>query len=140
LVALAIELRRGVCAGFWLMLVRPKRTFASGMLVFYAGMMLFGQGLHHFLGCEHEHNLLAVQSEARANSEASAAIRAEAVEDAHDADNCPICQFQAQGQIAATIAASELRQLVVPASPVYSPPSVAVFAVGIPGPRPPPSV
>jgi hypothetical protein len=122
------------------MLVRPKQTFASGMLVVYAGMMLFGQGLHHFLGCDHEHNLLAVRSEVRANSEASTTVRAEVVDHVHDADNCPICQFQAQGQIAATIASSELRQLVVPAPPVYSPPSVAVFALGLPGPRPPPSV
>jgi hypothetical protein len=120
------------------MLVRPKRVFAAGMLVLYAGMMLFGQGLHHLLGCDHEHELLAVQT--LTNCDASTAVRAEAVEHAHDADNCPICQFQAQGQIVATIVGSELRQAVVPTPLVHCPPTVAVFALGIPGPRPPPSV
>jgi hypothetical protein len=120
------------------MLVRPKRAIAAGMLILYAGMMLFGQGLHHLLGCEQEHQFLAVRSHVQPSSEASTATRAEGVEHAHDADNCPICQFQAQGQIAATIAGSELTQAVVPAPPHFFPPIVAVFALGIAGPRPPP--
>jgi hypothetical protein len=122
------------------MLVRPKRAFIAGMLVLYTGMMLLGPGLHELLGCEHEHAVLAPGSQAVPVSDSSSAIRAEAVEHAHDADNCPICQFQAQGQIAATIVGSELRQAVVPAPPLFFPPIVAVFALGIPGPRPPPCV
>ena len=124
------------------MLVRPKRAFVAGMLVLYTGMMLLGPSLHQLLGCDqcdHEHELLAVRSQ-EPGSNASSAIRVEAVEHFHDADNCPICQFQAQGQIAATIVGNELRQAVVAALPVHYPPSVAVFALGIPGPRPPPCV
>jgi hypothetical protein len=120
------------------MLVRPKRVFTAGTLVLYAGMMLLGQGLHHLLGCDHEHELRAACSQPSSNT--STAVRVEAVEHDHDADNCPICQFQAQGQIAATIVGSELRQAAVAAAPPHYPPIVAVFALGIPGPRPPPSV
>jgi len=122
------------------MLVPPKRVFAAGMLILYTGMMLFGQSLHHLLGCDHEHEPLAVRSQAQPSSDAVTAVRAEAVEHVHDADSCPICQFQAQGQIAATIVGSELKQAVVPAPPVHCPPTVTVFALGIQGPRPPPSV
>jgi hypothetical protein len=120
------------------MLVRPKRAFVAGMLVLYTGMMLLGPGLHELLGCEHEHAVRAVASEAVPASDPSSALRADAVDYTHDADTCPICQFQAQGQIAATIAGSELTQAVVPAPPHFFPPIVAVFALGIAGPRPPP--
>ena len=122
------------------MLVRPKRAFVAGMLVLYTGMMLLGSGLHDLLGCHHAHELLAVKSEASANSDASPAVRVAAVEHTDDPDGCPICQFQAQGQIASTVVGSELAQAVVPAPSLYAPPIVAVFAVGIPGPRPPPTV
>lgn len=119
------------------MLVRPKRAFVAGMLVLYAGMMLFGQGLHHLLGCDHEH---ALQSKVPHSCPSTAVRAVAAVEHGHDADNCPICQFQAQGQLATTSVGSELKQTVVAVPPLYSPPLVAVFALGIPGPRPPPCV
>ena len=123
------------------MLRRPKPAFVAGMLVLYAGMMLFGQGLHHLLGCEHEHESLAAHSDVGASAEISPAIHAAAVEEhIHDTDACPICQFQAQGQLAVAVVGTELRQTVVAAAPLCSSPIVAAFALGIQGPRPPPRV
>jgi hypothetical protein len=111
------------------------------MLVLYAGMMLFGQSLHHLLGCEHEHGSLAAHSEAVTAGHAATVVHFEAaVEHTHDADACPICQFQAQGQLAVAVVGSELRQTVVAGASLRSSPIVAVFALGIQGPRPPPRV
>ncbi len=121
------------------MLRRPKPAFVAGMLVLYAGMMLCGQGLHHLLGCEHEHELLAVSSETGTADDAATELHAgAAVEHTHEADACPICQFQAQGQLAVAVVGAELRQTVVAAEPLSYSPIVASFALGIQGPRPPP--
>jgi hypothetical protein len=122
-------------------MLRRPRTLVAGMLVLYTGMMLFGQSLHHLLGCEHEHELLATHSGTGATEQAVAVVHAEAADEhVHDADGCPICQFQAQGQLAVAVVGSELRQTVVAAAPLRSSPIVAVFALGVQGPRPPPRV
>jgi hypothetical protein len=124
-------------------MLRRPRALVAGMLVLYTGMMLFGQSLHHLLGCEHEHDheLLATRSGASATEQAAAALHAEATDEhVHDADGCPICQFQAQGQLAVAVVGSELRQTVVAAAPLRPSPIVAVFALGVQGPRPPPRV
>ena len=121
------------------MLRRLKPAFAAGMLILYAGMMLGGQSLHQLLGCEDEHAFVPAHAVAEATD--SAIVQVEAtVEHSHDADACPICQFQAHGQIAAQVVGSELTQTVVAVAPLCSSPTVAVFALGVQGPRPPPCV
>jgi hypothetical protein len=124
------------------MVRRPAPASVVGMLILYAGMMLFGQSLHHLLGCEHDAGTPADQA---ANSVATATV-AEAVtseqagDHNHDADTCPICQFQAQGQLVSAVAGGELTQPLLTAIVPISTPVVAFFALGVQGPRPPPSV
>ncbi|HEV7998698.1 MAG TPA: hypothetical protein VGP63_02385 [Planctomycetaceae bacterium] len=125
-------------------MLRRPRAFVGGMLILYTGMMLFGQSLHHLLGCEHDHDheFLATHSgSGNATGQAAAGLHVEAADEhVHDADGCPICQFQAQGQLAVAVVGSELRQTVVAAAPLRPSPIVAVFALGVQGPRPPPRV
>ena len=75
-----------------------KLFVVSGMLVLYAGMMLAGQSLHELMGCEHDHGP-AAHSKVSASSDRSPAVVA-GEQHVHDADDCPICQFQSHGQLA----------------------------------------
>jgi hypothetical protein len=116
-----------------------KPVFACGMLVLYTGMMLLGPSLHSVMGCEHDHVPagLTGPAESRASSEQSLAIVA-GEQDGHDADGCPICQFQAHGQLAPSLPTSELRQFVAARVPLHASLVFAVCASDIYSPRGPP--
>jgi hypothetical protein len=114
-----------------------KPFFAGAILILYTGMMLSGQSLHALMGCEHDHGA-AGRVESRAPGEQSLAVVA-GEPDLHDADGCPICQFQAHGQLAPSLATSELRRLVVAVAPLSTP---LIFAGGVAilySPRGPPA-
>jgi hypothetical protein len=115
-----------------------KPVFVSSMLVLYAGMMLAGQSLHGLLGCEHDHGPAAL-SEACASGEHSPAVVA-GEQHVHDANDCPICQFQSHGQLAPSLLLSELRQFLVARVPLHASPVFAVCVSGIYSPRGPPCV
>ncbi len=112
-----------------------KPFVARGMLVLYAGMMLAGQSLHGLMGCEHDHG----PSQACMTCGHSLAVVA-GEQHVHDADNCPICQFQSHGQLAPSLPVSELRQLLVARLPLHASPVFAVCVSGIYSPRGPPCV
>jgi hypothetical protein len=111
------------------------------MLVLYSGMMLLGQSLHSLMGCEHDHGPAGISgsAETRGSGEQFPAVVAGA-QHVHDADNCPICQFHAQGQLAPSLLVSELRQFVAARVPLQAPPVFADRVSGIYSPRGPPCV
>jgi hypothetical protein len=118
-----------------------KPLFAGGMLILYTGMMLFGQSLHALLGCEHDHAWAepVAQTEGQAPGEFSSAIVA-GEQHLQEADSCPICQFQAQGQLAPSLPACESRRLIVTDVPLQTPLLVASGVAVLHSPRGPPSV
>ena len=118
-----------------------KPFFVSVMLVLYAGMMVAGQSLHALMGCEHDHGPagLSGPTEARASGEPSPAVVA-GEQHLHDADGCPICQFQAQGQLAPSLPVNELRQFLAARVPLHASLVFAVRVSGIYSPRGPPCV
>jgi hypothetical protein len=103
--------------------------------------MLLGQGLHSLLGCEHDHlpPTVSATADARDGDDSSPHLTAN-VEHVHDAETCPLCQFQAQGQLVSAQAGSELRQVVTSTLPFHAPLVLAFRAPGVHGPRPPPGV
>jgi hypothetical protein len=118
-----------------------KPFVVSGMLVLYSGMMLAGQSLHALMGCEHDHEPagLSGPTEARVSGEHALAVVA-GEQHVHDADGCPICQFQSQGQLAPSLPVSELRQLLVTRVQLQASPVFAGCVSGIYSPRGPPCV
>jgi hypothetical protein len=111
------------------------------MVILYAGMMLLGQSLHELLGCEHHHPHSTVLLSVRASETGETVSSRDAgVEDAHDPDSCPLCQFHAQGQLTPSLAGGELWQSVTPAAPADAPLLFVVRARSVHAPRPPPSV
>jgi len=123
------------------MLRRLKPLVACGMLVLYAGMMLLGESLHGLLGCEHAHGPTAVATSVNESpTEGSVPAVAASVEDEHDADACPLCQFHAQGQLAPNIGEGQLEDAVVVTAPCHSRLVDDVCALTIHAPRPPPRV
>jgi hypothetical protein len=120
---------------------RLKPIVASAMLVLYSGMMLLGPSLHAMMGCEHDHVSVELVGRVEDRSPIEGSFAASSGEQhLHDGDSCPICRFQAQGQLAPTLPAGELRQFIATKVPLNTPP---VFSVGVRNfysPRGPPSV
>ena len=112
-----------------------KPFVVSAMLVLYAGMMLAGQSLHWLTGCEHDHGL---PQACLLCGHSPAVVAGE--QHLHDADDCPICQFQSHGQLAPSLPVSELRQFLVARLPLHASPVFAVCVSRIYSPRGPPCV
>ncbi len=122
---------------------RHFKPFFGGILILYTGMMLFGQSLHALLGCEHHHAWAepAGQTESRSSGEFSSGIVAgEQHLDEDEADSCPICQFQAQGQLAPSLPVCEFRRVIVAEVPLHTPLLVASGVAVLHSPRGPPCV
>ena len=123
-------------------MVRSYKSFFGGMAVLYAGMMLFGQGLHEFMGCEHEHgHFAAARTSSVAETGTTVSRGVDRLDSEHDPATCPLCQFYAQGQLTSSVTGGgDLRQSVTTAAPVSIPLVFEVRVPGVHGPRPPPSV
>ena len=87
------------------MLRRLKNLLIRSAIVCYAIVGLFGQGLHSLPGCNHD--FCCDEDQCGASGDSHGPVGSDSIVSAestanhsgHDHANCPICQFQAQGQI-----------------------------------------
>lgn len=111
----------------------------------YAAIMLLGQGLHQWCGCDHDDHAEPVQAGAHASVDGSAAGDCQCVavsargHAAHDADTCPICQFHHQGQFSQPALAVVSAQFLQSATPVYRSSPLFARVLRVHAPRAPPA-
>ena len=93
------------------MLRRLKPILVGSLLVVYSGMMLAGQCLHEFLGCDHDRMPVCCAAHSAEHGDGSTSLAAQD-EHQHSAADCPICRLHTQGQLSTAAVASELRLVV----------------------------
>lgn len=118
------------------------------LTVFYAAVMLLGQGLHQWSCCDDDHGqprhaaaceVEAAIADVGSASNASCASILPAGHAAHDSASCAICQFHHQGQLSQPAFDVLVSQFCHLLTPVHRPSPLLARLLRVHAPRAPPA-